>query len=210
VEELLDETKLVVASDEGRLDDARALRAGDRGDDSSRLVEPDGLGLALQLVLAGVDTRWRPRWRPGRVVDIAAPWRGGRLDAGRGVDAVADDEALLGGLGRGGAAGHDPDPGLEIGPVLGAVGGDGRDELEAGSHGPFGVVLLGDRGTPDGHDGIADELLDDAAVAADDGPCELEVTGEDLPHLLGVAFLRERREADEVAEQHRDVAELAG
>ena len=115
-----------------------------------------------------------------------------------------------GGLGRGGAAGHDPDPGLEVGRVLGAVGGDGRDELEAGPHRPLGVVLLRDRGAPDRHDGVADELLDDAAVAGDDGPGELEVTGEELSYLLGVSLLRERREADEVAEQHRDVAELGG
>ena len=211
VEELLDEAKLVVPSDEGGLEDPRALRAGDGGDDPGRLEEPDGLGLALELVLAGVDVGDRGRGGgPGRLVDIAAPRRGGRLDAGGGVDPVADDEALLGGLGRGRAAGHDPDPGLEVGLVLGAVGGDGRDELEAGPHRPLGVVLLRDRGAPDRHDGVADELLDDAAVAADDGPGELEVAREELAHLLGVAFLRERREADEVAEQHRDVAELGG
>jgi hypothetical protein len=90
--------------------------------------------------------------------------------------------------------------------VLRAVGGYGRGELEAGSDGPFGVVLFGDGGSPDGHDGIADELLHDAAVTPDDGPCELEVAGEDLSHLLGVAFLREGREADKVAEKDRDVA----
>ena len=146
----------------------------------------------------------------GRLVDIAAPRRGSRLDAGRGVHPVADDEALLGRLGRGRATGHDPDAGLELGPVLGAVGGDGRDELEAGSHRTLGVVLLRDRGSPDRHDGVADELLHDAAVAADDRPGELEVAREDLPYLLGVPFLREGREADEVAEQHRDVAELGG
>ena len=92
--------------------------------------------------------------------------------------------------------------------MLGAVGGDGRDELEAGPHGPLGVVLLRDRGAPDRHDGVADELLDDAAVAADDRPGELEVAREELADLLGVALLREGREADEVAEQHRDVAQL--
>ena len=123
-------------------------------------------------------------------------------------DAVADDETLLGRLGRGDAAGHDPDPGLQLGRVLGAVGGDGRDELEAGPHGPLGVVLLRDRGAPDRHDGVADELLDDAAVAGDDGPGELEVAGEELSYLLGVSLFGERREADEVAEQHRDVAQL--
>ena len=86
VEELLDEAKLVVATDEGGLEDARALRAGDGGDDPGRLEEPDRLGLALELVLAGVDVGDRRRGGgPGRLVDIAAPRRGGRLDAGRGV-----------------------------------------------------------------------------------------------------------------------------
>ena len=37
VEELLDEAQLVVAADEGRLEHARALRAGDGGDDPGRL-----------------------------------------------------------------------------------------------------------------------------------------------------------------------------
>ena len=46
----------------------------------------------------------------------------------------------------------------------------------------------------------------DAAVTGDDGPGELEVAGEELPYLLGISSLREGREADEVAEQHRDVA----
>ena len=94
--------------------------------------------------------------------------------------------------------------------MLGAVDGNGRDELEAGADRSLGVVLLRDRCPPDRHDGVADELLDDAAVAGDDGPGELEVTRQDLSYLLGVAFLREGREADEVAEQHRDVAELGG
>ena len=94
--------------------------------------------------------------------------------------------------------------------MLGSVGGDGRDELESGSHRSFGVVLLRDRDAPDRHDRVADELLDDAAIAADDGPGEVEVARENLSYFLGVSFLRERREADEVAEQHRDVAELCG
>ena len=116
VEELLDEVKLVVPPDEGGLEDPRALRAGDGRDDPGRLEEPDRLGLALQLVLAGVGVGDRGRGGgPGRLVDVAAPRRGRRLDAGGGVHPVADDEALLGGLGRGRAAGHDPDPGLEIG-----------------------------------------------------------------------------------------------
>ena len=89
-----------------------------------------------------------------------------------------------------------------------AVAGDGRDELEAGPDGTLGVVLLRDRCAPDRHDGVADELLDDPAVAGDDGTGEVEVAREELSHLLGVVPLRERREADEIAEQDRDVAQL--
>ena len=94
--------------------------------------------------------------------------------------------------------------------MLRTVGSDGRDELEAGPDGPLRVVFLSDRGAPDRHHGVADELLDGAAVAPDDRPGELEVARQDLAHLLGVALLREGREADEVAEQHRDVAKLGG
>ena len=209
VEELLDEAKLAVSSDEGRLEHSRALRTRDGGDDPGRPVEANRLGLSLELVLAGVDIGDRRRaGGPGHLVDVAASGRGDRLDPGGGVHTVADHEALVWGLGRRDATGHHPDAGLEIGPVLGAVGGDGRDELEAGPHGPLGVVLLRHGGAPDRHDGVADELLDDAPVAGDDGPGELEVAGKELPYLLGVTLLREGREADEVAEQHRDVAEL--
>ena len=45
---------------------------------------------------------------------------------------------------------------------------DGRDEVERRANGPLGVVLVCDRRSPDGHDGVADELLDGAAVALDD------------------------------------------
>ena len=47
-----------------------------------------------------------------------------------------------------------------------APGIDG-DELERGADGPLGVVLLRGRRAPHRHDGVADELLDRAAVALD-------------------------------------------
>ena len=55
---------------------------------------------------------------------------------------------------------------------------------------------------PDRHHGVADELLDGAAVAGDDLPALLEVARQQLAHLLLVAGLRQAGEADEVAEQH--------
>ena len=54
---------------------------------------------------------------------------------------------------------------------------------------------------PDGHDGVADELLDRAAVAADHVRGKLEVARQRVAHVLGVALLGERREADEVGEE---------
>ena len=211
MEELLYEVKLPVSSDEGCLDDPGALRSGDRRDDAGRLEEPDGLCLALQGVLARSAVGDGGRGgAPRGLVDIAAPGRGSRLDAGRGVHPVADDEALLGRLGRGRATGHDSDAGLELGPLLETVGGDGRDELEAGADRTLGVVLLGDGDPPDRHDGITDELLHDTAVAGDYRPGDVEIAREDLADLFWVPLLRKGREADEVAEQHRDVTELGG
>ena len=82
------------------------------------------------------------------------------------------------------------------------------DQLEAGPDGTLGVVLVGDRRAPDRHHRVADELLDGAAVAADDVAGEVEVARQELPRLLRVALLGERREADEVGEQDRHEAPL--
>ena len=61
---------------------------------------------------------------------------------------------------------------------------------------------------PDGHDRVADELLDGPAVAADDLPRIVEVAREQLARLFWVAGLRERREADQIGEQDRDKPSL--
>ena len=65
-----------------------------------------------------------------------------------------------------------------------------------------------DRGTPDGHHGIPDELLDRAAVAAYDLAAEVEVTSEQIPDRLRIPVLGQAGEADQIAEQHRDQAPL--
>ncbi len=101
-------------------------------------------------------------------------------------------------------AGQDAGPGRDAGPER----ADGVDELERGPDGPLGVVLVGDRRTPDGHHRVADELLDEPAVPADHLPRELEVAGQELAGVLGVAALGQGREADEVGEQDRHEAAL--
>ncbi len=95
----------------------------------------------------------------------------GRLDPRGGVDEVAGDHALaLGAERHRRLAGEDARPAPAArGSDLGAERGDGGDEVERRPHGPLGVVLLRDRRPPDRHHGVADELLDRAAVALDHG-----------------------------------------
>ena len=92
--------------------------------------------------------------------------------------------------------------------IAGTERADAVDQVERGADGALGVVLVRDRRAPDGHDRVADELLDRAAVAVDDLLAVLEVARQELAHVLGVAALGERREADEVGEQDGDQATL--
>ena len=85
---------------------------------------------------------------------------------------------------------------------------DGIDQFERGANRPFGVVLLRDRRSPDGHHRVADELLDRAAVALDHVARQVEVAGQRLADVLRVTLLGKRREADQVGEQDADEAPL--
>ena len=69
--------------------------------------------------------------------------------------------------------------------IAGPSAADGVDEVERGADGALGVVLVGDRRAPDGHHGVADELLDRAAVALDDLARQVEVARQELAHVLG-------------------------
>ena len=184
-------------------------RAGDRP-----LGPPHrhGLGLALDQVLAGVAVRdGGGGGGPGGLVDVHRAGFGQALDAGGGVDAITDDDALLHAVHGDGLAGDDPDPGREPLELVGlAEGVDGVDQLEAGPDGSLGVVLEGDRDPPHGHDGVADELLDGPAVASDDGAGVVEVAREQLTHDVGIEGFGPGREAHQIAEDHRDHAELTG
>ena len=76
--------------------------------------------------------------------------------------------------------------------------------LDRCPHRPQCVVLVHDRHTEDGHHGVADELLDRAAVMLDDRLHPLEVACEQRAHPLGVERLSERGRPGEVAEQDGD------
>ena len=81
---------------------------------------------------------------------------------------------------------------------------DAVDQVERGTDCAFGVVVVRDRRAPDGHDRVADELLDRATVAADDVLALFEIARQEIADGLGVAALGERREPDEIGEQDRD------
>ena len=200
VEEILDQTQLAVTADKRWLESIPPALPTSGGSHPERPPERKWLGLALELVFARVlvlDRRLAGASCPFPDEDGARPGR--CLDARRRVHEVTGHHALaLGPHGHRRLTGHDAhahgDAWLERCHYL--------DELERCSDGALGIVLAGDRRAPDGHHGIADELLDSAAVAFDHLPRCVKVAREEIAHLLGVAVLGERSEADQVAEEH--------
>ena len=95
----------------------------------------------------------------------------------------------------------DPDGELCALRSLGEIG-DSVPDLERRPHGSLGVVFVGDRCAEDGHHGVADELLDRPAEVLD-VPAKPGVERLEEPaHVLGVEPVCERREADEIGEEH--------
>jgi len=135
------------------------------------------------------------------------------LEAGRHVDGVAQ-QAGIGGSRCAGARHDDPgrDPGVH-GQGTTNLRCDARAQLVDGGmdlqhrpHGPLGVVLVGDRVAENGHDRVAEQLVDPAAVAFDDRGGR----GEDLAHhrldVLGIELLRHGSEPGQIAEEYGDLA----
>ena len=108
--------------------------------------------------------------------------------------------------------GVQPDPQLKIHTVpladlLGQIT-DGSVDVQGGPARPQGVVLQGERGTEDGHDPVAGELVQRAAVAAHHRRCPVEQPGHDLPQPLGPDRLRDVHRMHDVGEQHRHLLVL--
>ena len=211
VEEVLDQPELAVAAHERRLEPDRAHLAAPRADDARRTPEPHGLCFPFQLVRACVlvdDRGLRGPFR--RLADEDASGLRRALDARGRVHEVAGDHPVPFRPERDRClAGEHPGPRSQLGRTeLLAEQRDSGDEVERRAHRTLGIVLLRDRGAPDRHDGIADELLDRAAIALDDLPRAVEISSEDLSCLLRVTVLRCGREPNEIGEQHRHQAAL--
>ena len=99
-----------------------------------------------------------------------------------------------------------PDAHREAVAGLGAEVGQRRLQPERGPDRAFGVVLAGDVGAPDGHQRVADVLVDPAAVLHDDRVEPRPQRVHEVHHELGVAGLRHRGEPAHVGEQDRDLA----
>ena len=76
--------------------------------------------------------------------------------------------------------------------------------LERRPHGAERVVLVDGRHAEHGHDRVADELLDGAAVSFERCLHRVEVAPHHTPQRLGVEPLAERRRAGDVREDDRD------
>ena len=201
-DDVAEEAELVVATDERRLDLVGPAAAATLGHDPDGAERGHRRDLALEdLVAGGLEGDGRVRGLLGLLADEDRARRGHALEARRGVDDVAGDEALVGR-----ADGHRRFAGQDAGACLdpGTKRTDAVDEVERGADRAFRVVVVGDRCAPDGHHRVADELLDRAAVAADDLLALLEVARQELAHGFGVAAFGERREPDEVGEQDGD------
>ncbi len=205
VEELLEHPELAVASDQRRLETVRSLRTADGCDDGAHGPQRDRLDLAAQAMAADVDVGDRRGGeQPRRLVDpdlarCRNPWtREAVLTASPATMpcccAPTRDRHLTG---------DDADAHGQPRHVdLLAEGSDAPHQLETGTHRPLGVVLVRRGHAPHRHHGVADELLHAAAVAADDPAALVEVRRLQLLHVLLVAGLSQRGEADEVPEQH--------
>ena len=211
VEEVLHQPELALAPDERRLEPGRAPFAAARGDHALGPPERHGLGLPFERVLARVVEGHRGLARPpSPLADEHGARLGGVLHARGRVHEVAGNHAFsLGADRHRRVAGDDADAHRQLRrPDLAAERADDLDELQPRAHRPLGVVLARYGRAPDRHHRVADELLDRPAVAVDHSPRGLEVARKQLAHLLGVAVLRERREADQVAEEDRHQSPL--
>ena len=118
------------------------------------------------------------------------------------LEARGEVDGLTGGERRVARAGHDL-AGLDADPRLELELVDRLEDRERGPHGALGVVLVRLRDAEGGHDRVARELLDVAAVRLDAARDLVEEPRHAPAHDLGIARGDERRRVDEVDEEDR-------
>ncbi len=201
-DDVAQQPELVGATDEGGLDLVGPAAAPALGDDPEGKERGHWRDLALEQLITGrFEGDGRIRRLFGLLTDEDGAGSRHTLEPGRGVDDVSRDETLVRGTDRHGRlAGQDARACLETGPER----SDAIDQVERSPDRAFGVVVVRDGSSPDRHHRVADELLDRAAVAADDLLAMFEVVRQKLSYGLGVAALGKRREPDQIGEQDGD------
>ncbi len=194
VERVREELELRFPPDERRAWAERANRAVEHVNQPPGPQRPVD---AFQLERAGVLDDEAGRREPvGRRADQDLARTGRALETRREVDRLSRRKRRLGALDDH-LAGLDPDPRLEIEPV------DRVAHRQRCSCGALRVVLVCLRDAERGHDGVAGELLDDAAVLPDALRDRLEELVHAAPHDLRVGAGDELCRVDDVDEQHR-------
>ena len=107
-------------------------------------------------------------------------------------------------------AGVDPDAEPDADTVVDIETTDGLLHAQRRTHRPLGVVLMGDRRTEQGHDRIANDLVDPSTERGDVVGESGETAVDQVLDLFGIAVLREAGEPDDVGEEHGDNASLVG
>jgi len=166
------------------------------------------LRLALEVERA---RRAEPKAGAGRVhrprADHDLARHGGLLQPRRHVHRVAGDEEVAAWIARcDHLSGIDADPQPEGRGR--AVSGDGIAERDGRAERAIGIVVVGPRHAEDGHDRVADELLERAATLGDHARGDVVVRGHERADILWIARVRERRRAGDVGEEDRDDAAL--
>jgi hypothetical protein len=127
------------------------------------------------------------------------------LQARRDVDRIADD--IVGGRLDDDLARVDGDPEPEVPGGRALLAGEPAEGLlhgERRAHGAHRVVLGHPRQPERGHDAVAEQLDDRAAVGLDRRVQRPVVPPHEAPHRLRVEPLVQRRRADQVGEDDRD------
>jgi len=152
------ELELMLAADEAGCDRRHSpagLLDADQPPHGQRIVEPLQLEEAA---LLGIHDRQRQP--PRKRADQDLPGLRDLLEPGRDVHRLACCKRRVGFV-RDDLARLDPDPCLEAEPV------DGVEDRNGGANRALGVVFMRRRNPERCHDGVAGELLDDAAVRRD-------------------------------------------
>ncbi len=171
VEVVAQTLELALPTDDRRVEATH--EAGRLRVDVEQPIRRDGGALALELELDGLDLHRVPDELLRLLPDQDLAGLRVLLEPGRDVDGVARDERVA-------LAGHDLAR-VHADPRPQPDRRDGRPQLDRGANSPERVVLVRLRDAEDRHHGVADELLDRAAVPLEDRRASPRSSGASSP-----------------------------